>query len=264
MVSGRRPYVADGIADLALKIVMEPIPRLGDGPSPLDDVIAGCLAREPAQRFPNVAALAGALAPFAGELAAASPLIAGADLPARAPPGRQSAVHALGPRDPAIFEPGTTVQSSGAIESSLPARTTRSRLGVLGVLVAAAAVGTLLAVAVTREDRASSPPAAQPRPAPAEFAAPAHVAPAGSATAPAAPRGAPPPPMRAAEATPPGLADAGVVEPVASPAAAAAAPGANPPVAAPGPGEPPPRRTPARPKPHAPKPSTAELSKSRI
>jgi serine/threonine-protein kinase len=67
LVAGRRPFSGDGIADLALKIAMEPTPRLPDGPAVLDDVIARCLARDPAQRYPEAAALALALAPLASD-----------------------------------------------------------------------------------------------------------------------------------------------------------------------------------------------------
>ena len=49
LVSGRKSFVGDGLADLALNIAMEPTPRLPDGPAALDDVIARCLARDPAQ-----------------------------------------------------------------------------------------------------------------------------------------------------------------------------------------------------------------------
>ena len=61
LVSGRRPFVGDGVADLAVKIALEPTPRLPDGPRELDIVIERCMAREPAQRYQTVAELALAL-----------------------------------------------------------------------------------------------------------------------------------------------------------------------------------------------------------
>lgn len=67
LVAGRRPFHGEGVADLALRIAMEPTPLLPRGPHELDEIIARCLALEPAERFPNVGELAQALSPFADE-----------------------------------------------------------------------------------------------------------------------------------------------------------------------------------------------------
>jgi len=67
LVSGRKPFVGESLADIALKIAMEPRPRLPQGPAALDDVIVRCLAHEPTQRYQSAGDLARALAPFADE-----------------------------------------------------------------------------------------------------------------------------------------------------------------------------------------------------
>ncbi|HTL33736.1 MAG TPA: protein kinase [Kofleriaceae bacterium] len=67
LVAGHRPFNGEGIADLALKIAMEPTPKLPFGPAPLDVVIGKCLQKPPALRYQNVAELAAALTPFASD-----------------------------------------------------------------------------------------------------------------------------------------------------------------------------------------------------
>src|SRR5262245_471738 len=67
LVSGRPPFVADSITELALRVAMDPLPPLAVAVSSgFNAVIAQCLEKEPARRFQDVAALARALAPFAG------------------------------------------------------------------------------------------------------------------------------------------------------------------------------------------------------
>ena len=67
LVSGRPPFVAESITELALRVAMDPLPPLAVAVSPgFDAVIAQCLEKDPARRFQDVGALARALAPFAG------------------------------------------------------------------------------------------------------------------------------------------------------------------------------------------------------
>lgn len=252
MVSGRRPFAGEGVADLALKIAMEPTPRLPEGPAALDDIILCCLARAPSQRFPDVAALSRALAPWAGELShGSSPIVEGVPVvswPATPPPGAP----AISP----AHTPATMTLSSGAIAAQGPLRAVRSRASVIGVLAAATVAGTLLAIAVTRGDDASSASPQQ-----RELAAPSD----------AAPRSASPPATRAVMATPAIAPDAAVAStPAFAPDAAANAPAADSEIemeaagaASETPASSPPRTAP-KPKPRPPKRSTAELSKSRI
>jgi eukaryotic-like serine/threonine-protein kinase len=247
MVSGHRPFVGEGIADLALKIAMEPTPRLPEGPAVLDDIILCCLAREPSQRFPDVAALSRALAPLAGALSRGS----SPDMLESSPSG----VRALSQRSTVTHAPVTTTLSSGAIETTTPLRTLRLRASVIGVLAAATVAGALLALVVTRgDDDASS---ASP---PHKLVTPANVAPANVAPANVAPMAPSPPVSSSALVSTPVIApDAAVIAPAADSTIEMEATTAMPnkPVTSP------PRATP-KPKPRPPKPSTAELSKSRI
>jgi serine/threonine-protein kinase len=205
LVSGRRPFLGEGIADLALRIAMEPVPQLPDGPAALDTVIARCLARDPAERYQDVGELALDLAPYASDperrlarslvrasrsaaaLPAASASVTLIDpLPDRleTPPARSVELRAA---DPAS-EANTTLQalqSSVAIEQQPPAR--RRWLGPV-LLAATIAGGISLGVLATRgEDEGSElEAAALPQSEPA-------------AIAPAQP---PPPPPPAADPIP--------------------------------------------------------------
>jgi serine/threonine protein kinase len=67
LIAGQKPFVGETVADLALKIALDSVPRLPDGPAALDDIIARCVAHDPAQRYQSVGELARALAPFADE-----------------------------------------------------------------------------------------------------------------------------------------------------------------------------------------------------
>ena len=67
MVSGRKPFVAESITELALRVTLDPTPPLlGIVPEPFDAILARCLEKEPGGRFQDVAELAAALAPFLG------------------------------------------------------------------------------------------------------------------------------------------------------------------------------------------------------
>ncbi|HWO24547.1 MAG TPA: serine/threonine-protein kinase [Kofleriaceae bacterium] len=67
LIAGRKPFVGETVADLAVKIALDSVPRLPDGPAALDDIIARCVAHDPAQRYQSVGELARALAPFADD-----------------------------------------------------------------------------------------------------------------------------------------------------------------------------------------------------
>jgi serine/threonine-protein kinase len=69
-VSGRPVYRGSSKIGVIVKISGEPVPDLGldhDVPLGLQLVIQKCLEKEPAHRFQNIAQLATALAPFAGD-----------------------------------------------------------------------------------------------------------------------------------------------------------------------------------------------------
>jgi eukaryotic-like serine/threonine-protein kinase len=66
--TGRPPFTAESITDLALRIAIDPTPALRGPsiPAGFDQVVYRCLEKDPARRFPDVAQLAAALAPFGG------------------------------------------------------------------------------------------------------------------------------------------------------------------------------------------------------
>jgi serine/threonine protein kinase/Flp pilus assembly protein TadD len=65
MVAGQRPFPGQTTADVMVAILHEPPPRLSESgrsrPAALDRVIARCLEKDPARRFPSAAELAAAL-----------------------------------------------------------------------------------------------------------------------------------------------------------------------------------------------------------
>ena len=74
-VAGKLPFVAQTITELAVKVVMdEPEPLVGVDPA-YAAVVARCLAKEPAQRYQNIAELAADLAPIGGDSAHASAML---------------------------------------------------------------------------------------------------------------------------------------------------------------------------------------------
>jgi len=68
LLAGAPPFVADTMAEIVFMVTQRDPPplqtRRPDVPPELAGAIARCLTREPAQRYPNVAKLAAALAPF--------------------------------------------------------------------------------------------------------------------------------------------------------------------------------------------------------
>jgi len=68
LTTGRLPFPAATFAQLCLKVALDPCPALdvADAPPGFEAVVERCLAKDPSARFPTVAALAAALAPFAG------------------------------------------------------------------------------------------------------------------------------------------------------------------------------------------------------
>jgi serine/threonine-protein kinase len=69
LLTKRRPFEAESIAELCLKVASDPPAPItdyrADVPQPMVDVIARCLQKDPALRYGNAAELAAALAPMA-------------------------------------------------------------------------------------------------------------------------------------------------------------------------------------------------------
>ncbi len=64
LVSKRHPFHAEAVTEIAVKISMDDPDPLPEATAPLRAVIMRCLQKEPDQRFPDIASLAAALAPF--------------------------------------------------------------------------------------------------------------------------------------------------------------------------------------------------------
>jgi serine/threonine-protein kinase len=221
LVSGKPPFSAESITELAIRVTLDPTPPLvARMPQGFDQVVNRCLAKDPAHRYPDLANLAHALAAYAGpsgwELASAvarvlsmaprSPAAGAGPLvpprpmrPTPPPPGASGLVPAAAPITQPAPGPPTTI---GSAASSMVTGRSRSgaRWGILagiGVIV----LGAGIAIAVTRgggePGAAAPPPAAGVTPA-AQPAAPPAVEP------PAPP--APPAPDAAIAAEPPDAA----------------------------------------------------------
>ncbi len=66
LLQGTQPFEADSFSAMCLKVAMDPHgPLTVPLPPGLDQVVYTCLAKDPAQRYQNVAQLAAALAPYA-------------------------------------------------------------------------------------------------------------------------------------------------------------------------------------------------------
>ena len=233
LVSGRPPFTAESITELALHIAMDPTPPLiGRMPQGFDQLVHRCLEKDPAQRYPDVANLAHALAAYGGpggwEIAnAVSRLLnvspsasigghatyAGAQtvrapiLPPRGQPHGQPHGQALGqPLGRSGGSRRSTPTTMGAAASSMVMPQSR-RAG--WAVIAGVALAAIVGVAVTAlAMRGGGRPASSSANEPAARPAPPAVAPDGGAQAeivPAATADPPPaePPADAALLTPP-------------------------------------------------------------
>jgi hypothetical protein len=129
--SGKLPFVAQTITELAVKVVMDQPDPLGEVDPRYAAIVARCLEKDPAQRYQNVAGLAFDLSPLAGPTAQASLMMV-----ERLSPGGATA------RVPDSRSP------SGAVRSPIVAPPVRSSQVVETTLGAAAGVSSpMLAVA---------------------------------------------------------------------------------------------------------------------
>ncbi len=158
LVTGRPPFSGASISELTLAIAMDPTPPVGVSVPPgFEAVLQGCLAKDPDARFPDVSALAAALAPFAGHGGAA--LAAGV---ARIAAGkRRTGPVRLEPAPPAARTPvpAKTTLGSAVMATVDPTRATSRRWPVIaGVAAGLVAVAVLVALATTgSRERAAAP-----------------------------------------------------------------------------------------------------------
>jgi serine/threonine-protein kinase len=148
LLTGKRPFEAATAPAIAARIVgAEPI-RLRDvrpdAPGLLEDVILACLAKAPFRRYPNLAAFAGALRPFASHQASAS---------------IDRVVRLLGLPDDESTRPSTTLERA----SRSPARGKPTRARVTKAVALAAGVFGLAGIAYASwprrtSDRSTTPP----------------------------------------------------------------------------------------------------------
>jgi serine/threonine-protein kinase len=204
LVSGAPPFKAESITELAIRVSMDPTPPLvGRMPHGFDEIVNRCLAKDPAQRYPDLANLSHALAAYAGpggwELAntvsrvLAGPRLSTGGMAPLAPP--RAAPPEIAP--PAHGVPTTMGSAASAMVTGQPGRaggaSSGARWGIfagIAIVVIGAAIGLL----VTRDGPAA--PAATP----AATTAPATAAPAPTAAAAAEPPSAPAPAPDAAGA----------------------------------------------------------------
>lgn len=151
LTTGRRPYAATTITELAMLVATEPVPPLpGPIPRGFSAVVMRCLEKDPARRYPDVASVAAALAPF-GSVSAPSIADAVARIQAGSPP--------MAP-GPAYVDDGSVTTLSRANSTRLFRPSDRRRLWP--ALVAALAVAAIVPLAILLTSSSSSPGAVAP------------------------------------------------------------------------------------------------------
>ncbi|HEY4243971.1 MAG TPA: serine/threonine-protein kinase [Kofleriaceae bacterium] len=136
LASGRAPFQADSITELALRVAMDPLPPLPASlPPEFVAVVARCLEKDVDRRIQSVAELAAALAPLGGSNA--RELAAGTLRVLEGLPNRASQSHVN-----AAYAPTTLGSSASVVQSAPPKR--RGKLVAIGlvavVLIAGGAV----------------------------------------------------------------------------------------------------------------------------
>jgi serine/threonine protein kinase len=229
LMAGRTPFEAESITELAVKVSVEPAPRLGvfraDVAHELEHVVSTCLEKEPAGRYQTIADLAVALGPFGsreGRMSvqrvlgtlrqtATYDVPPPAALPPSGPSGTGSLVSGRGPNTAASWGTGSSsTRRAGRVAISLVA------IAGLTVVVLAVAGALVLRTRTAAEHApelptapssalAAPPASAPPVPAPPEASTTRLTA---EAPLPSASTAAPSPPPKTVAATPRGVASA--------------------------------------------------------
>jgi eukaryotic-like serine/threonine-protein kinase len=170
LATGRTPFGGDSITELALRVAMDPTPamQLPGVPAGFEQVVARCLAKDPPDRFQNVAELAAALVPFGPPSA-----LEAAMRVARVLQVSPSSLAFGNPSAPTIAvggggAPTTLSSAAGTYGQVSPAG--RRKVGlVVGVAAAGVAAGVAVVVAMSGggDGGADRGPAATPEVAPA-------------------------------------------------------------------------------------------------
>jgi serine/threonine-protein kinase len=209
LLTGAPPFVAETMPEIVFMVTQRDATRLAekrpDLPSALSGVIARALAREPAQRYANVAELARALAPFAPPRSEIS-----IERIARllgAPENHAPETERPAPETPRA---ATTVPEPADLDDPSELKQRRGRRALIIAAALVPVVGLAWAAHRGRqwsqtsrpvEATAPAPAAVVPAPAPAPVAAPPPPAAASPPSA-AVPPAAPPPAPAAAEEKP--------------------------------------------------------------
>jgi eukaryotic-like serine/threonine-protein kinase len=204
LVTGRPPFTGESITELAIRVTMDPTPPLiGRMPHGFDQVVNRCLAKDKAQRYPDLANLAHALAAYAGpngwEMAnTVSRVLNIAPRPPTHQPTPMAGVAVTQPptgsgRAPsgvATPVPTTMGSSAGSLITSHPVGGGK-RWGIIAGVGVVAAAAIVIAIVVGRSKTGGThEPAAAAQPPPPPVVIDAAVA---------EPAVAPPPPADAAE-----------------------------------------------------------------
>ena len=171
LLQGMPPFEADTFSSMVIKVVTEPLPPMTARlPAGLPDVVYHCLDKDVNRRFQNVAALAAALASYAGSSVQAALTV-----------DRTSRVLGTVPPPPRPVEaarvPSSTITASaGAITAPPPQSPAHKRWPIVaaagGVAVLAVVVIAIVASSGGASEPAPSAPTAAPAAAPAPEPAP--------------------------------------------------------------------------------------------
>ena len=154
LASGRPPFTAESITELTLRVAMDPTPPLAAShvPRGFEQVVYRCLEKNPARRFPDVAQLAAALAPF-GDRAARERALSVARVLPRAPSVGGSTPVPASPPGP------TTIDGANA-SAEIPRRRGAGRSIAVSALAVVAVMAIIVAVGRRARDAASNDAAA--------------------------------------------------------------------------------------------------------
>jgi serine/threonine-protein kinase len=208
LLAGKTPFHADKVQAVCARVALEEPPPLGparpDLPAGLEAVIMACLQKDPARRWPNMAALAAALVPYGGERArwhaeAAAALLGEQVAPARPTdvlPPQPSAAGTSARTTPLLPALTGTTGAAAMAQATLAPVPAKRRRGLAAALAAVAAGGALAAGLLGGRGRSTAPEHG------------AATVPPPPASSPALPPAAPPPAV-VADAGPPLEPDAG-------------------------------------------------------
>ncbi len=176
LVSKQKPFSAQSITELAIRVSMDPrTPLPIRVPPAFEQVIDGCLAKDPRARFSDLAQLASALAPFAGPIGAEHARRVARMLNVLPSVPVMAVSHEVAPTIPPTAygamptQPPTTLGSS---VRSFETQTSRGRRwGLIGGVAFAIIAAAVAVAVVTSGGTSSTTPAANtvaaPPPAPA-------------------------------------------------------------------------------------------------